>query len=1624
MKVSLDHDVYKWLLSLTIVKPQQIKNTGKVELDENQSKLFINGVKFGEALNKMLEARSIHVPNLSEQMKNQLTPGVKLFNWNILQDAFQKINLPLDNDIKNLIVNGDTEMMNELLKDMMELDNQNNRKQQTRGSVRSSEDSSFENSKKPPSRPASKLPQTKYDFQGNNNELILDELDTKKPLNESKSLLEFFITGLSKHLTLKPQQAASLLSNGNKYLAHLLVKGVKGEFETLINWLSDIYANISRVFNFLEQQDSNVHYFFATIKPGLLSKEQEITLWTLRIMGRTYFELSEMEMHQLGYEWFCKENGGLAATFLCMQRHPNLLSQICELYSQVSRFNMVDFFTVQFKKQLADKCVDMLNSLIEFLYQQKTLKDELIQQGIMQYWAQAALKMSDSDQLPIKMQGLKYLTLNWLLYPIQFEEDQNYPNQFLFLMKKGTRDSSNNLKYFSLNMLFRLLDKLATDRNPYAAVLYKKLTFTLIENYNEIDVREFMLNNFMYLIQKYSSIPIDILIEPLIKQVMLNDALVNLTDMTLFKFISKHPKMKIRLAILLLDLLAKIYLNSVTMSHLSLNPIQVLLARFAESPLLREYAFKLCKIGLALHYGSLKSKRQQVKTNDLSILTALQQHNNDHEILEAQKRAQIIELIKFIINMQQDELNEQIKPLLCHFYIELQNINIKDKGVITLLNLFGNPEKIVSVIKQQWETEKQEQEEILRQSQLIIDNEFVQNQQSLEQTPQTVKSEKNKQNNNDPFNDLRQKELEEEKKFLAQNGVGFKKRVVELERGKQPIAPTLNVQQQQQQQNKKKAQQVDPKVLENIANIKLKKEEELLKKQQEEEEKRKRIETLQKKAQQEIQKRTTGKVIEKVDEKKVELIDLDDHETHDYESMSIAIKKNHKAMKYLFSKYSNTTNQASKKQYFGELQEQYEIIQLSDIMRMLKDFQVNLSKEEIQAYVKAINQKYSENKADQFSLDQQNFERFLAQLSMKTESYIFQRKPAGQCLEQLMQGFGQIAKSKNENHLIFLDPDNINIDPDRDLIRQLNLQLQIQDVPVPNKFKKVTEKQLNQRFEYRQQIMLGIENAWLDCHEIVNQLISETFKTNVVEPLSDVKIIWKVKPNPQQQQEQVVQVKQRDNSLQKKVINRAIEDKLQKQQEEEQKKIDAEEKRKKHQEKLKQEYLRKKKEKEEQEQLKKQEERQEMIEKAEKEKKQQELLKKEADDKKLKLREYKEKMAEESKIKEAQNLELQKQKQEQERKQREEFQKKQKEEVTKLLEQKKKEFKDKEQQEKQKEQKAKEEIKEWKNNVEIMLQQEQEVRQREKQMHSKILQLQQNQDIQSIYKKYEKQLQAIYHAYQEYTDWKIENAGIEKELLQFKGFTNFASQFSIYPAIITPEDAQLIFRSITRERERQQQQLNEKNGFNATPPKGMNYIEFQQALLRIAIKGQKYFDLLNDKYENNMKTIDMLALKKDQAISEEGPLEKREDQYQQVDATSFKTLQGLIYFLDMPEEKTEMNSKLRALKLEFQKVAAQRDKKQMVQQKLTEEVKQPTKRKQSIGQKETKDKSQEKLQPQRNKSQNIRVDSAQNKMKSSQKDQIHAVDENELNKQSPKKIETTGPDGKKESWKVNQQKQS
>jgi len=56
--------------------------------------------------------------NNMEAFKDQLLPSAKLFNWNIITDAFSKLSINIDYDMKSLIVAGDNEMVNEILKDI------------------------------------------------------------------------------------------------------------------------------------------------------------------------------------------------------------------------------------------------------------------------------------------------------------------------------------------------------------------------------------------------------------------------------------------------------------------------------------------------------------------------------------------------------------------------------------------------------------------------------------------------------------------------------------------------------------------------------------------------------------------------------------------------------------------------------------------------------------------------------------------------------------------------------------------------------------------------------------------------------------------------------------------------------------------------------------------------------------------------------------------------------------------------------------------------------------------------------------------------------------------------------------------------------------------------------------------------------------------------------------------------------------------------------------------------------------------------------------------------------------------------------------------------------------------
>lgn len=56
--------------------------------------------------------------------------------------------------------------------------------------------------------------------------------------------MEFLILTLSKNFKLSPQHTLNLFIDNNKYLSHLLVKGVKNNFNLIHDFLREIKINL------------------------------------------------------------------------------------------------------------------------------------------------------------------------------------------------------------------------------------------------------------------------------------------------------------------------------------------------------------------------------------------------------------------------------------------------------------------------------------------------------------------------------------------------------------------------------------------------------------------------------------------------------------------------------------------------------------------------------------------------------------------------------------------------------------------------------------------------------------------------------------------------------------------------------------------------------------------------------------------------------------------------------------------------------------------------------------------------------------------------------------------------------------------------------------------------------------------------------------------------------------------------------------------------------------------------------------------------------------------------------------------------------------------------------------
>ena len=177
-------------------------------------------------------------------------------------------------------------------------------------------------------------------------------------------------------------QSTALLLGGNKYLAHVIVKGVKGDYAPIVAWYQDVYGNSKHLLSLILKEEStgSVQTILQTLKPGLLSKHEEVAQWTLRLYSKLVFDFSNLELSPYAWEWFINENGGLFACLVCLKRHQDIGPNVVAALTQFGRFNMLELFTVEMQKILSDS-QDYLNNIllmIRPLTDAKLTKDEVI----------------------------------------------------------------------------------------------------------------------------------------------------------------------------------------------------------------------------------------------------------------------------------------------------------------------------------------------------------------------------------------------------------------------------------------------------------------------------------------------------------------------------------------------------------------------------------------------------------------------------------------------------------------------------------------------------------------------------------------------------------------------------------------------------------------------------------------------------------------------------------------------------------------------------------------------------------------------------------------------------------------------------------------------------------------------------------------------------------------------------------------------------------------------------------------------------------------------------------------------------------------------------------------------
>lgn len=178
---------------------------------------------------------------------------------------------------------------------------------------------------------------------------------------------------------------------------------------------------------------------------------------------------------------------------------------------------------------------------------------------------------------------MSLITELWFAFPGYVLDRKELTDQIMKQYKKAARDRNRMLRIAAISILFRLLDTFSEEKNPVAPGMLKTLIFSLVENPHDTSIREHYYTNFKELFEKHETIPISLLVEPYLNQIMTNEDepfYFKNFDFEFFTYLCKHPKMNLQMAMSMINLFSKIYLEDHVYSSIAKVPLHLLIKRY------------------------------------------------------------------------------------------------------------------------------------------------------------------------------------------------------------------------------------------------------------------------------------------------------------------------------------------------------------------------------------------------------------------------------------------------------------------------------------------------------------------------------------------------------------------------------------------------------------------------------------------------------------------------------------------------------------------------------------------------------------------------------------------------------------------------------------------------------------------------------------------------------------------------------------------------------------------------------------------------------------------------------------------------------------------------------------